>query len=489
MPPEMVEEVLGHCDKPSLLVLSRVERRLNTLVLSRYFTPEIFGTTLFLPVALPMRVLRIAFWLPKTITSICYRPGPNTTYRQYINDIRHLTSFIHRMPKIVSLNIEYSSPRVDCKKHNTQTHYAVWERLVAGAISKGCKDFSAREDKVFTDSPTHSLSPKPPWWFGAPDLRSKFIGLPLKLGQASASNSSRGRLVQISTSYSKPGEYLSAESGSTLRAVQFDGSSFDGPFSALRDTVLTQHAITITRLSLGVWHSEKETNSMLESIHFPELQFFDFGLDGASPTLLLKFLHHHPHLVDLILRGNFNKDQVQQLGRPAPAHPPPKFPILQRLEMFPEVLEWLVPDFRLYTNIKRISLESNRHPEPRQDAITSVLNNLHASASMTSPVEITIWLPLRDTDWVSKLHNVANSSGPSPCWSRVKTISLWETMGALSKSTDPIPSVWIDWISRFPSLERLEVYPLARELKRELRESLAVSCPRLSSESVSLLDD
>lgn len=475
IPPEVVEEVLGHCDELSLLVLGRVNRQLNTLALSRFFAPKIKGGVLRLSMGHPMRNLHIAFWLPKAIQHIQYRARYDVKYHhaflplansrvQYINDLRDLTSFIHRMPKIVSLNTQYPGISEDREKFNAKAHHEAWERLLAVAISKGCEAFSASEDNLrFTDSP----SPRSSWCSDVLVLRSKFW-FSHRLGQAS------GR------------ERRFAQSKSTLWWVQLHGSSFNGSSSVLH-TILTQHAITITRLSLidmDILNSGKAKDTTFKYIHLPALQIFnftvnnDFGQVEVSPILLLKFLNRHPQLVGITLYANFHKGQVQQLKRRPLTHTPPNFPSLRSLRVSPEAVEWLVPDFRIQcSEIGSIALRGNLFRKPSQDAIRSILNNLHASASMTSPLDVDIWLPLHDAGWASRLHSPAKG-GASSCWSRVRNLTLWET-GIVKIPFDSIPSVLIDWISSFPSIERLELYPITRQLREELGKSLAVRCPRL----------
>lgn len=459
---------MGHCDEPSLLVLSRVNRQLNTLALSRYFNPRIRSSTLCLPMELPMRVLRIVFWPQRTIKHIRYWPEHNRTYHQYISDLRDLTAFIQRTEKIVSLCVKSTNLSGDSAERNAQIHHEVWASLIAVAISKGCVDLSVNESNLFTNEQQLAF-PKPSRGLNASVLRSK-SGLFRRLCQASTSEKRRG------TGLSR---HVNGGVKPTLRWVQLDGSSFNNsPF--VFHTILIQHATSITNLIL--WNLDIWEKSTLECVHFPALQSLNFRADNeVSPSGFIKFFHRHSRLGSLILHANFNEDQVQQLKQRPSSHSPPKFPNLRSLQVLPDDLEWLVPDFRQCPNLKYIVFEDTWFPQPSQDAIRSTLNNLHASASMTSPLDIEMWLPLCDTEWVSKLHPAA-SGGTSLCWSRVTNLVLWGTGTAPRLTIDPIPSVLIDWISNFPSLEHLEVYPLTRKVREELGKMLAVRCPKLTSE-------
>jgi len=238
-------------------------------------------------------------------------------------------------------------------------------------------------------------------------------------------------------------------------------------------------------MDLRVWDTKK-LKDMFDHIRFTTLESFTFSNgDVISPIVFFKFLHHHPSLTDLDLHVDFREHQPWPPNRRLPWWRPPTFPHLRNMRIFPEALQWLVPDFRQCPKLRSVALKGDFLSTRDilwdcrpQRVIGSILNDLHALPFMAWPLEVEVELPLDGPLWLSRLYTPTNGK-THPCWSRVKELKL---KSINSNSCDPdMPSILVNWLSNFPSLEYLEIE--CRELVsgEELVESLTEKCPGFRS--------
>lgn len=347
IPPELVEEILGYCDVPSFIILGQVNRQLNSLALLRYFASQIEGDLIQLPFGFSengfgrqgrrgrMRVLRTAFWLPSTIQHIDYCLGLRANYNRYINDLRTLTTFISRMPKLISICID-SGKLLGVRTVNIQSHFEVWNKLLATAISKGCKVLKVKDHILMGYCGPLLCSPKSPRGLHGPSFWRRLFHNP---GQAPA-------LQHLIKALGPPSNHQFARIAEpSLQEVHLDGNDSKYSFTVFH-TILLQHSTSITQLSLIDLRipklDSKPLKNMFDHVHFALLESFSFSSHRPiSPAIFLRFLQHHPLLINLSLNANFRKYKNETF----PGWHPPKFPDLRTLRMFPEVLPLLVPAF------------------------------------------------------------------------------------------------------------------------------------------------
>lgn len=475
LPPELVDQILGYCDKRSLPLLSRVNHQFNFFALSRYFAPQIMGDLLQLPSKLseesllalwkkppPMHILQTALWLPRTIRHIDYCLPPSVNSDRYISDLRVLTTFIRKMPKLTSLRINSGQHRtrvwagdLDCE--------SICNELLAVAISKGCEILEIREGGLNFGDLFHY--PK----------RSLFTSIS-KLGPWILGTFSRASSPKTDVQ-------------SSLQEFQIDGGSFQSwPIFPI---ILARQADSITRLSLTNLRIfvPKDIVTLFDHIHFPALKSFTFSTyrERIPSTIFLKFISRHLTLVDLDIDGR-PPTQPKWLLR----WNPPVFPNLRHLGMSPKTLVWLVTDFRQCPKLQSISLKGIDQdswrfwwgPGEMHGAIRSILRDLHVSPFMVWPLKVEITLPLDDLDWLSRCYTLKDGETQPQC-PRVKELRLRDANWYKSNS-EYFPNrahlgVLVDWLSTFPSLERLELASSAPMLGKEFVGMVAARCPKLRS--------
>lgn len=490
MPPEIVDEILGHCDELCLLILGRVNHQLNSLALSRYLVPHVKDGVIRLHLKHPPHNLicrrntdlacafRTAFWLPRNIQHINYRLPPHfqSSYLDgYIKDLRDLTTFICRMRKLVSLRIDSGGNVVDWDI-SKRSHRDIWTELFGAAIAKGCEVFEIKEKGGARSG--HSFSPPGPSWALQASILRSTSWLFHKLGLAATAKNAVTTWVMPTL----PSPLTTGTVKLPLQNVQIDGrGSSDLPFVFY--TILIHHAISLTRLSLTNLRirDEKKLKKLFDCIHFTALEFFTFDNDWTRVPLdiFLKFLYHHPTLVELDLQVEVRISDVGPPKEWVTWRHPPKFPNLQRLRMPPTPLQWLVPDFRRCPKLRSVALTGDPWPnacltgEPYNpySVVSSVLNNLHGPALASWPLEVGIRLPL-DVPYI-----VEHGEAP-PCWSRVKVLRL-KSERTLST---PLSDALVGWLSIFPSLDYLEIETeaMTEVLGKDFVNLFTAKCIRLT---------
>lgn len=387
--------------------------------------------------------------------------------------------FIRRMPKLTSLRVE---PKVFLQGKNIseQSHQDVWNGLLIAVMWKECKIFEVKS--YDSASYERSSSPPPlPEGLHAPGLQRE----PRLFRCFSRSLAPKSTITPSPLS---PDRWITGRVQPSLQEVRITGVNFRN-IPLMTQTILTQHAASITRLSLdrkAIWGDREliQLKSVFDHLHFPALKSFTFLSISRIGSILifLKFLFRHPALTDLDLDADFRKDQEWPPQKRSFWQQPlaPRFPDLQVLKMFPGALICLVPDYRRCPNLRSITLKGQEHcwgavwiGEP-QDIIQSFFNGLHATSSVTSPLSVEITVPLQDLGWISKFHAIEGDK-ISRCWPRVKDLRLTDIVGYKSRPCPPLSHVLVNWLSSFPSLESLEIDSPVYRLDSELREELAKS--------------
>lgn len=247
IPPEIIDEILGYCDELSLLVLSQVNHQLNSLALSRYFAPQITGDVIHLHSK--CSALRYAFWLPGTIRHIDCCLAPNLVYDPYLKDLRDLTVFIRRMPKLTSLYIDSGNTGF-ASLTRKKSYCDIWTKFFVVAISKGCEILEVRERG--TTKYRHFFLPPRPSEASRPSILQSISQIFHSFGQALAPK----RAVTVTARDPSP---LLSESPLTTgtrtiqpfqRKVQIDGICLSHLPSVFR-AILMHHTASVTHLSLA----------------------------------------------------------------------------------------------------------------------------------------------------------------------------------------------------------------------------------------------
>lgn len=483
IPLEVVEQILQYCDRPSLLALSQLNHQLNSLTLSQYFASQIIGTLIQLPCCSipeipspghatevsPMRALRTALSLPRTIQHIDYHSPPHGNYDHFFSDLRDLTAFIRRMPRLVSLIINpdlVGSSRVVKER----SRHDIWNKLLVAAISKGCEILALPEPgTIGYERPSPELSKD----LNALDLQlePQLCGIFRPFPTPNPTIASQGPSLSPRPWFSrmKP----------PLRGVSLDRINLRNS-PQMFHAILTRHTASITQLSirnLVIWEPG-ELKKTFDSLHFPALESFVFSNSRlVSPIAFLKFIsRHHTTLTLLDLEAGFrqNSDEVLPVKKWTFWRHPPTFPNLRELRMPPDTIAWLVPNFRRCPKLRSIAFQGNL-THKSLNLVKSILSNLHASPSVARALEVKLVVPLGDLSVLLELRT-AEDGKTHACWPGVRELRLVDTSHSL-----PQLNALVNWLSTFPSLEYLKIKVTSYILREKFVRSLAAKCPNFKS--------
>lgn len=479
IPPEVVEQILDHCDHPSLLNLGRVNKNLNKLALQAYLGSKVvdrldtdgkldISGTSYRPPLQPTRALCLAFWIPNITTFDHY-----LLFRDYddvVHEFRCITAFLRHMsaPTLKVLNL--SARRVlgvvpGFVTVDGKRHLEIWSGLMEAALSKGCKELNLSETSVYIQStPPNSVPPQPPL---PPHVEAS--ARPWSLLQSARDANCRSMdFDQSPSDTGTPG----------LKSLRLDVPSLlDQPLLPYTLQILGRNAESIEHLCCHAREEGVHWNeffSGLKSVKFHRLEHFTFqGESRIAAQRLYDFLGSQRTITEIDFDAIISK-------RPDCSQQVVSLPHLRSLQTGPLVpMEWFFNKFRT-PNLDRIIVPRlfSSMVDITSDSFDNIMLGL-SCLKIASSVTFEINISPYDERWMSGLEKALGGFQSRCRLSGVpgyKKVKLIGQVPRQQRLMDILPR----WMALFPSLQDL-TFSLCDpgSLEDDLVQAIAERCPNL----------